>query len=192
MLNRCLFSACAIVCTSAAAMAQPCTPAFDLTAGTPGASGSVAALYPTDFLRFELLGKWGSDNYQDNSATASKPYNYFGGRPVAILDLGWFKFKVGAEYQKGTAVFQTIGGDPGQPQAKQDPVGERTREGVGASVQFVIDPIVSIGEPPLHQFGIMRETATGQCNGMCVHDLAGDVDTDDRAVVDEELLYPRL
>jgi hypothetical protein len=110
------------------------------------AVGHVALhLYPTDFLRFELLGKWGSDNYQDNSATGAKPYNYVGGRPVAILDLGWFKFKVGAEYQKGTAVFQTIGGDPGQPQAKQDPVESLTREGVGASVQFIIDPIVEFG-----------------------------------------------
>ena len=75
-------------------------------------------VYPTDFLRFELLGKWGSDNYQDNNATAAKPYNYVGGRPVAILDVGWFKFKVGAEYQKGTAVMQTIGG-PGKPQPRR-------------------------------------------------------------------------
>jgi hypothetical protein len=102
-------------------------------------------LYPTDFLRFELLGKWGSDNYQDNSATAAKPYNYVGGRPVAILDVGWLKLKVGAEYQKGTAVLQTIGGNPGQPQAKTDPVEKLTREGVGASLQFVIDPIVELG-----------------------------------------------
>jgi len=102
-------------------------------------------LYVTDYLRFELLGKWGSDNYQDNSATAAKPYNYVGGRPVAILDLGWFKLKVGAEYQKQTAVFQTIGGNPGEPQAKQDPVESLTREGVGASVQFIIDPIVEFG-----------------------------------------------
>ena len=102
-------------------------------------------LYVTDYLRFELLGKWGSDNYQDNSATAAKPYNYVGGRPVAILDLGWFKLKVGAEYQKRTAVFQTIGGNPGEPQAKQDPVESLTREGVGASVQFIVDPIVEFG-----------------------------------------------
>lgn len=102
-------------------------------------------LYLADYLRFELLGKWGSDNYQDNSATAAKPFNYVGGRPVAILDLGWFKLKVGAEYQKQTAVFQTIGGNPGEPQAKQDPVESLTREGVGASVQFIIDPIIEFG-----------------------------------------------
>ena len=101
--------------------------------------------YVTDYLRFELLGKWGSDNYQDNSATAAKPYNYAGARPVGIIDLGWFKFKVGAEYQKRTAVFQTIGGNPGQPQAKQDPVESLTREGVGASVQIIVDPIVEFG-----------------------------------------------
>lgn len=102
-------------------------------------------LYPTDFLRFEVLGKWGSDNYQENSATAARPFNYVGGRPVAILDFGWLKFKVGAEYQKATAVTQTIGGDPGQPQAKKDSVEELTREGVGASLQFVIEPIVEFG-----------------------------------------------
>jgi hypothetical protein len=102
-------------------------------------------LYPTDFLRFELLGKWGSDNYQDNNATAAKPYNYVGGRPVAIVDVGWLKLKVGADYQKGTAVLQTIGGDPGAPQMKKDPVETLTREGVGASLQFVIDPIVEFG-----------------------------------------------
>jgi hypothetical protein len=101
--------------------------------------------YVTDYLRFELLGKWGSDNYQDNSATAAKPYNYVGGRPVGVLDLGWFKLKVGAEYEKRTAVFQAIGGNPGEPQAKQDPVESRTREGVGAAVQFIIDPIVEFG-----------------------------------------------
>jgi len=110
------------------------------------AVGHVALhLYVTDYLRFEVLGKWGSDNYQDNSATAAKPYNYMGGRPVGILDLGWFKLKVGAEYQKRTAVFQTIGGSPGAPQAKQDPVESLTRQGVGASVQFIVDPIVEFG-----------------------------------------------
>jgi len=102
-------------------------------------------LYATDYLRFELLGKWGSDNYQDNSATGSRPFNYVGGRPTAILDVGWFKLKVGAEYQKATAVLQTIGGDPGQPQAKTDPVEELIREGVGASLQFVFDPIIEFG-----------------------------------------------
>jgi len=102
-------------------------------------------LYVTDFLRFELLGKWGSDNYQDNSATGGKPYNYLGGRPTAILDVGWFKFKVGAEYQKASAAMQSIGGNPGEPQVKKDPVEELTRKGVGASVQFVIDPIVEFG-----------------------------------------------
>ena len=114
---------------------------------TEGLAVGLAALhlYPTDFLRFEVLGKWGSDNYQENSATAGTPFNYVGGRPVAILDLGWLKFKVGAEYQKASAVTQTIGGDPGQPQAKKDSVEKLTREGVGASLQFVIDPTVEFG-----------------------------------------------
>jgi hypothetical protein len=102
-------------------------------------------VYATDYLRFELLGKWGSDNYQDNSATGGKPFNYRGARPTAILDLGWFKLKVGAEYEKATPVLQTIGGNPGQPQAKTDSVEQLIREGVGGSMQFIIDPIVEFG-----------------------------------------------
>jgi len=101
--------------------------------------------YATDYLRFELLGKWGSDNYQDNSATGGKPFDYRGARPTAILDLGWFKLKAGAEYEKATPVLQTIGGNPGQPQAKTDSVEQLIREGVGGSMQFIFDPIVEFG-----------------------------------------------
>ena len=106
---------------------------------------AAAHAYVTDSLRFELLGKWGSDNYQDNSATAAKPYNYLGGRPTAIFDIGWFKFKLGAEYEKRTAVMQVVGGLPNGTMGKVDPVETRTRKGLGASVQFVLDPIVEFG-----------------------------------------------
>jgi hypothetical protein len=110
------------------------------------AVGNVAVhLYPTDYLRFELLGRWGSDNYQDNSATGGTPYNYVGGRPTAIFDVGWFKLKVGAEYEKVTPVLQSVGGNPGEPQAKKDPVEKLIREGVGASIQFIFNPIIEFG-----------------------------------------------
>jgi len=103
-------------------------------------------IYVTEYLRFELLGKWGSDNYKDDNSTPGKPYNYLGGRPTAVFDVGWFKFKIGAEYQKGTAVMQTIGAaQPGDPMAKKDPVESLVRKGIGASLQFVLDPIVEFG-----------------------------------------------
>ena len=65
-------------------------------------------LYPTDYLRFEVLGRFGSDNYRADNATGDTPWNYFGGRPTIIFDVGWFKLRLGAEYQKRTATTQGI------------------------------------------------------------------------------------
>jgi hypothetical protein len=110
------------------------------------AVGNVALhLYPTDFLRFELLGKLGVDNYQDNKATGSADSTYVAGRPTAILDFGWFRLKAGAEYQKRTNVMQDMGASPGETMHKKDPVAETVRKGVGGSLQFVFDPIVEFG-----------------------------------------------
>jgi len=100
-------------------------------------------LYPTDFLRFELLGKLGSDNFRADNSTGGTPTNYLGARPVAILDFGWLKFKVGAEYQKITPTTQNI--QPGTPGMKVDAVAERKQKGLGATLQFVIDPIIEFG-----------------------------------------------
>jgi hypothetical protein len=86
--------------------------------------GKVAAhLYPTDYLRFELQGVVGS-----NAA------NQMGVRPVAILDFGWVKLKVGAEYEKQTP-------------RKQSPnfQGKVENRGLGGSLQFVVDPYVEFG-----------------------------------------------
>jgi hypothetical protein len=101
--------------------------------------------YPTEFLRIELLARLGTDNDAGGSdtSTGGPPSNYLGGRPVAILDLGWFKLRVGAEYQKITPTTQTI--TPGTPQIKVDPVALRTQKGAGASVQFVLDPWIEFG-----------------------------------------------
>jgi hypothetical protein len=109
---------------------------------TDGLGVAYAALhaYPLEYLRFELLGKLGIDNYRGDRSTGDPSSTYFGGRPTAILDLGWLKFKIGAEYQKRTPVTQTL--DGGQ---KKDPVEELVRKGAGASVQFVIDPGVEFG-----------------------------------------------
>jgi len=99
-------------------------------------------LYPTEFLRFELLAKLGTDNYRSDNATGDTPWNYLGGRPTLIFDVGWFKFRIAGEYQKRTATTQTL--DPGAGQ-KKDPVPARFQKGVGASVQFVIAPILEFG-----------------------------------------------
>ena len=108
---------------------------------TNGLAVGAAALhlYFTDFLRFELLAKLGADNYQKNSATGTKEsYTYLGGRPTAILDMGWFKFKIGAEYQKGKPVMQPV-------DVKKDPVESLVQKGIGGSVQFILDPTVECG-----------------------------------------------
>jgi len=100
-------------------------------------------LYPTEYLRFELLAKLGSDNYRVDNSTGDTPWTYIGGRPTIIFDVGWFKLRMGGEYQQRTATTQTI--DPGMMGQKKDPVPKRVQKGVGASVQFVIDPIIEFG-----------------------------------------------
>ncbi len=112
---------------------------------TDGLAVEHAALhvYPLDYLRFELLAKLGTDNYRSDSSTGpgAVPFSYLGGRPTAIFDIGWLKFKMGAEYQQRTPVLQTLDASS----QKKDPVEKLVQKGVGASVQFVIDPIVEFG-----------------------------------------------
>jgi hypothetical protein len=89
----------------------------------PSGVGNVAFhLYPTSWLRFELLGQLGNEQGR----------NTLGGRPVAILDLGWLKFKVGGEYRKLTQV---------DPNLKESFV----QRGFGAGVIFIFNPIVEFG-----------------------------------------------
>jgi hypothetical protein len=88
-----------------------------------GAVGNAAwHYYPLPFLRFELLGMAGS---------FSGPV--YATRPVAILDFGWVKLKVGTEYQKmvanNTATDNT----------------ELTSKGVGGALQFVLAPHIEFG-----------------------------------------------
>jgi hypothetical protein len=79
--------------------------------------------YPTDYLRFEVLGVVGSNSN-----------NQVGVRPVGILDLGWVKLKLGAEYEK-------------QSPRAQSPNFQNKIEnrGVGGALQFVLDPHVEFG-----------------------------------------------
>ena len=65
-----------------------------------------------------------------------------------VLDLGSsnfkFKLKVGGEYQKRTPVMQDAYTSPNDTTPK-DPVANNVQEGVGASMQFVIDPYIEFG-----------------------------------------------
>lgn len=90
--------------------------------------GTYAAhVYPTDYLRAEVLGHVGAGN----SANASNPYQ-MDIRPSAIFDMGWIKLKAGYEYGKAI------------PQDKTQQVRD-SKNGWGAAAQFVFDPYVEFG-----------------------------------------------
>jgi hypothetical protein len=87
-----------------------------------GAAGNAAVhYYPLPILRFEVLGMAGS---------LSGPA--YATRPVGILDLGWFKLKLGTEYQHVGA----------QQASDQTSI---TSKGVGGAVQFVFAPHFEFG-----------------------------------------------
>ncbi len=78
-------------------------------------------IYPTDWLRFELEGRYGSEGQ-----------NGLGGRGVGILDFGSLKFKAGGEYEDLTPQLDTGKGD-------------KKIYGVGGALQGVIDPWAELG-----------------------------------------------
>ena len=87
-----------------------------------GSAGNLAFhYYPLPILRFEILGMAGS---LSGPAVAT--------RPVAILDLGWLKLKVGTEYQRVV----------GQQASDQT---NKTSRGFGGAVQFVFEPHIEFG-----------------------------------------------
>jgi len=102
---------------------------------------AAAHAYVTPYLRFELLAKLGDDNNRADNGTGDTPSTYYGARPTAIFDIGWLKLKAAGEYQKRSAVVQTVDGGGN----KHDNTDNRTQEGVGGSAQFVIDPFVEFG-----------------------------------------------
>jgi len=88
----------------------------------PGAAGNFAwHYYPLRYLRFELLTMAGSFSGPAYAA-----------RPVGILDLGWFKLKLGTEYQH-------VGANQVSDQT------DVTSRGVGGAVQFVFAPHFEFG-----------------------------------------------
>jgi hypothetical protein len=82
-------------------------------------------IYPTKYLRGELLGHIGSGN------STSTPYQV-DVRPAAIFDVGWVKLKAGWEY--GNAI----------PQDSKQRVRD-SKNGFGFAAQFVLDPYVEFG-----------------------------------------------
>lgn len=85
--------------------------------------------YPSRTFRFELLGKVG---VSDLASGAS----YLGGRPTLILDQGWLKLKVAAEYEKASQP---------SPAKQGNSKVEQTRWGAGAAVQLIVDPRAEFG-----------------------------------------------
>jgi hypothetical protein len=81
-------------------------------------------LYPVRGLRFEMLAQWGNNN----------TVNVLGGRPALIYDLGWLKFRIGAEYQWLFAV------DPAPTSHN-----ESRNRGVAGSIQLVLAPWIELG-----------------------------------------------
>jgi hypothetical protein len=88
--------------------------------------GSYAVhVYPTDFLRFELLGQIGAGKVTFAAVQTNV-------RPSAILDFGFVKLKAGVEYGKAD-------------QQEDRTNGSRSRNGFGVALQGVFDPYVEGG-----------------------------------------------
>ena len=85
--------------------------------------------YPSNSLRFEMLGKVGLSDLGTGTS-------YYGGRPMLILDQGWMKVKVAAEYEKA---------GQSSPAKEGNVKAERTRWGAGGALQFVVDPLAEFG-----------------------------------------------
>jgi hypothetical protein len=120
--------------------------------------------YPTDFLRFEVLGQLGG-----GTVALSNQANF---RPSGILDFGIIKLKAGYEYGRTFPI-----GD--------DSLQEGHRNGFGGALQFVLDPWIEAGisgargfEDQVNDQGVLNElqsnTVTGFggfINGRVVRDL---------------------
>ena len=114
-------------------------------------------LYPTDYLRFELLGQVGYDS--------RTTLDVAGIRPAAVFDLGWLKAKAALDYQREfSASTQTT-------KASRNLAG-----GVGA-LQFVVDPYVEFGGNiaygKIESYASMNSTDPNATVGD--HDTAGSV-----------------
>jgi hypothetical protein len=105
-----------------------------------GQGYAAAHYYPFSFLRFELQGELGT------TAVKTSGNNVWGGRAVAIFDLGWLKLKGGAEYDNTTDTTTINNFDATKgPVGKVDDGFKQTRKGYGGAAQFIHDPYVEVG-----------------------------------------------
>jgi hypothetical protein len=127
----------------------------------PQGAGNVAVhLFPTDFARIELLGRFGP---------LGGGLNVVSVRPVGIVDFGFVKFKVGAEYGKQRPAQRGEVCDAAGTCKDKFPQ-RRTERGVGASLQFVLAPYA--------EFGFNFATAlTDERSSLDVPDLGKTTDT---------------
>jgi hypothetical protein len=97
--------------------------------------------YPTDFLRFEVLGALGTDN------ATSDGKNYLGARPTVVFDWGRLKLKGSYEWVRNTDGTQLLVPDPNDSSklTKQDDKYKQTKQGFGVAAQFVFDPYLEFG-----------------------------------------------
>ncbi len=110
-------------------------------------------LYPTNFLRFELLGQVGND--------LTTGFNTLGARPAAILDFGIIRIKGGAEYRVAeprdtlpmtTTVLDANGIPVLNPDGTMMTITTQvarkernTEKGFGGTIQLILDPHFEMG-----------------------------------------------
>ena len=97
--------------------------------------------YPTDILRFEILGALGTDN------ATSDGKNYLGTRPTVIVDWGWLKIKGSYEWVRNTDGTQQLVPDPNDSSKliKQDDKYKQTKQGFGLAAQLIVNPRFELG-----------------------------------------------
>jgi hypothetical protein len=94
-------------------------------------------LYPTGFLRFELLTLAGNDSTGMNTG-----FNALGERPAMILDLGMIKVNVAGEYIRRRGSENFIDPTTNAQMGSKNTIFQR---GVGGGIQVIFDPRFEAG-----------------------------------------------
>jgi hypothetical protein len=116
--------------------------------------GSYAVhVYPTDFVRLELLGQLGAGSVGFNAVQTNL-------RPSAILDLGFVKVKGGLEWGKADQQADRVNGS-------------KSRNGFGVAVQGVFDPYVEGGVAFAKGFEDNVDQLTNQRNDASSNTVTG-------------------
>lgn len=136
----------------------------------PNSVGNVAVhAYPTDFLRFELLGNAGND--------ATTGLNTVGARPSAILDFGFLRIKGGYEHRVSTprdsvptttTIVDDVTGMMRDVTTHAPGKLRNTEKGFGGTVQLIFDPYVELGVSAA-QGSVRRIDAFGGLNTKGTH-----------------------